>query len=346
MASARILNLMLAPAAGGLESMALYYHRALAAHGAEVLSVGLTGSWFEKAFKDTPDGFAGLKPTSTIDPRQGWALGAVGKRFAPDAVLAHGSRGIALAMPALSRKARVAAVVHNFRARRPVARADLAICVSPGVAESVATRFPAVKLAVVENFAPLARIPPRRAMVHPPRIGTLGRLHQEKGFDLLIEAAAKLRDRGRAFRLTIAGEGPAKAELKALADRLALSDRVDFPGWVSPAERLLAGLDLFVCSSRTESFGLVVIEAMAAGAPVVATDIEGPRALLGEGRYGRLVKPEAPDALAIAIGAALDDPQTTLERAMLAQAEAIAPYDMQAGGDRLWAAINPLLEGR
>ncbi|HZC17408.1 MAG TPA: glycosyltransferase [Caulobacteraceae bacterium] len=346
MASARILNLMLAPAAGGLESMALHYHRALEARGAQVLSAGVFGSWFDRALADTPDAFTGLKPASPVDPRLGWALARVAKDFAPDVVLAHGSRGIALAVPALSRQqARVAAVVHNFRARRPVARADLAICVSPAVGADVQTRFPAARVAVVENFAPLSRTPPRTTG-HPPRIGTLGRLHAEKGFDILIEAAARLRDRGRAFRLTIAGEGPAEADLKALTARLALTDRIDFPGWVTPPDKLLAGLDLFVCSSRTESFGLVVIEAMAAGAPVIATDIEGPRVLLGEGRYGRLVPPEAPDALAIAMGAALDDPQSTLDMARLAQAKAIAPYDMEAGGERLLAAINPLLEGR
>ena len=122
--------------------------------------------------------------------------------------------------------------------------------------------------------------------------------------------------------------------------------QVDFPGWVSPPVRLLSQLDLFVCSSRTESFGLVVIEAMAAGAPVVATDIEGPRILLGEGRYGRLVAPEAPAALAEAMAAALDDPQASLDMARLAQAEAIAAYDMDAGGRRLWTALIALLEGR
>jgi glycosyltransferase involved in cell wall biosynthesis len=183
-------------------------------------------------------------------------------------------------------------------------------------------------------------------MADPPRIGTLGRLHEEKGFDILLHAAARLRDQGRVFRLSLAGEGPAAADLKALTARLGLTTQVDFPGWVSPPERLLAELDLFVCSSRTESFGLVVIEAMAAGAPVIATDIEGPRVLLGEGRYGRLVPPEAPDALADAMAAALDDPNAALEMARLAQAEAIAPYDMEAGGTRLWTALIPLLEGR
>jgi glycosyltransferase involved in cell wall biosynthesis len=347
MASARILNLMLAPAAGGLESMALHYHRALEARGVQVLSVGIAGSWFDQALADRPGGFAGLKPTSPIDPRQGWALARIARQFAPDIVVAHGSRGAALAVAALSRQdARIAAVVHNFRARRAITRTALAICVSPAVGADVRARFPSVPAAVVENFAQLQRTPPRPLMADPPRIGTLGRLHEEKGFDILLQAAARLRDQGRDFRLSIAGEGPAAADLKALTATLGLTTQVDFPGWVSPPERLLAELDLFVCSSRTESFGLVVIEAMAAGAPVIATDIEGPRILLGEGRYGRLVPPEAPDALAEAMAAALDDPNAALERARLAQAEAIAPYDMEAGGMRLWTALIPLLEGR
>ena len=70
------------------------------------------------------------------------------------------------------------------------------------------------------------------------------------------------------------------------------------------------------------------------------------RILLAGGRYGRLVPPEAPDALARAMEAALDDPKASLEMARLAQAEAIAPYDMDAGGTRLWTALMPLLEGR
>lgn len=347
MASPRILNLMLAPAAGGLESMALYYHWAMEAHGAQVLSVGIAGSWFDRGLADKPAAFAGLKAASPIDPRQGWALARIGREFAPDVVLAHGSRGAALALQALSRQpGRIAAVVHNFRARRAVTRADLAICVSPAVGADLQARFPSVPVAVVENFAPLSRTPPRAVVADPPRIGTLGRLHEEKGFDILLDAAAQLRDRGRTFRLTIAGEGPAAGDLKAQTARLGLMAEVDFPGWVSPPEALLSQLDLFVCASRTESFGLVVIEAMAAGAPVVATDIEGPRILLAQGRYGRLAPPEAPAALAEAMVAALDDPKASLDMARLAQAEAIAPYDMDAGGTRLWAAINPLLEGR
>jgi glycosyltransferase involved in cell wall biosynthesis len=303
----------------------------------------MLGSWFDRALADRPAGFEGLAASSPIDPRQGWRLARIARAFAPDVVLAHGSRGAGLAIPALAGQgAPVAAVVHNFRGRRMLKRADLAICVSPAVAADVRARFPATPVAVVENFAPLQRKPPRAAMGDPPHIGALGRLHEEKGFDLLLDAAAKLRDAGRAFRLSIAGEGPAAADLKARSERLGLADRVDFPGWVAPPDRLLAKLDLFVCSSRTESFGLVVVEAMAAGAPVIATDIEGPRDILSHGLYGRLVAPQSPDALARAMAAALDDPQGSLAMAKRAQDEAIAPYDLPAGGERLMRAIAPL----
>jgi glycosyltransferase involved in cell wall biosynthesis len=197
-------------------------------------------------------------------------------------------------------------------------------------------------VAAVANFAPLTRYAPRPAFSEPPLVGSMGRLHPEKGFDLLLGAAGRLAG-PRAVRLAIAGDGPAAGDLKAQAARLSLA--ADFPGWTSPAGPFLAGLDLFVCSSRTEAFGLVVVEAMAAGTPVIAADIEGPRHLLAGGRYGRLVAPESADALADGIAAALDDPHDALAMATLAQAEAVDAYDLPAGAERLWAALAPLLAG-
>jgi glycosyltransferase involved in cell wall biosynthesis len=338
----RILNLMLAAGPGGLESMALHYAQALAGEGAEVLSVGLLGSWFEQAARDAGSAFGGLPAAGPVDPRQGWRLRAIARAFAPDVVVAHGSRGAGVAVPALKGRVPTAVVMHNFRARKVAARADLIIAVSRAVAADLRARYPAAKVAVVENFAPLQIIAPKAAFANPPHIGALGRLHEEKGFDLLLLAAARLRDQRRVFRLTIAGEGPAEGDLKTLAAKLGLADVADFPGWVAPPARLLGAIDLFVCPSRTESFGLVVVEAMAAGAPVVAADIEGPQDILGEGLYGWLTPPEDADALAKAIAQALDDPATTLQTARLAQAEAVAPYGLQAGGRRLMAALEPL----
>jgi len=340
----RILNLMLAATPGGLEAMALNYHRALESKGADVLSVGLEGSWFGGALGDRPAGFASIKPASPLDPRTGWRLRRIAKAFAPDLVVAHGSRGAAVAIPALKgRGAPIAVVMHNFRARPIVARADLVIGVSAVVAADLRARLPAARVGAVDNFAPLMRAAPRSEPHDPLRLGSLGRLHPEKGFDLLVEAAGLLLLRGRSFRLAIAGDGPAAGDLTAQAERLGLGGQVDFPGWTSPAGPFLAGLDLFVCSSRTESFGLVVVEALAAGTPVAATDIEGPRDILARGRYGRLVAPDSAEALANGIAAALDDWPGALAAARLAEAEAVDAYDLPAGAERLWAALTPLL---
>ncbi len=256
-------------------------------------------------------------------------------------VIAHGSRGAAVAIPALAgRGAPIAVVMHNFRARPIVARADLVIGVSEVVAADLRARLPAARVAAVANFAPLMRASPRPAIRRP----AAGRLSGStaRGEGLRPPARAPPASLGGRFRLAIAGDGPAAGDLKAQAARLGLD--VDFPGWTSPAGPFLAGLDLFVCSSRTESFGLVVVEAMAAGTPVVATDIEGPRDILSQGRYGRLVAPESAAALAGGITAALDDPAGALAMARLAQAEAVDAYDLPAGAERLWAALAPLLE--
>jgi len=128
--------------------------------------------------------------------------------------------------------------------------------------------------------------------------------------------------------------------LERQAAALNLTDRVSFPGWVAKSAQALKAMDLFVLSSRVEPFGLVVIEAMAAGIPVISTDIGGPRDILDGGRLGRLVPAGSPRALADAIAAVLADPAAALETARLAQAKAIARYSMAAGSKRLAAALT------
>jgi glycosyltransferase involved in cell wall biosynthesis len=96
---------------------------------------------------------------------------------------------------------------------------------------------------------------------------------------------------------------------------------------------------LFVLSSRVEPFGLVVIEAMAAGAPIVAANIDGPHDILDGGRLGRLVAAGSVQALADGIMGALADPVGALGTARLAQTEALARYSLDAGGARLAAAL-------
>lgn len=333
LAGRRVLNVMLASGRGGLETMAARYGRALAELGAEVANLGDA----DGAMAELP-GFQPFRVRFDGDPFA--AIGFRGLAGRADLVVAHGNRAIGLAThPLARRRAKVAGVVHNFRFKPAVARADLAIAVSGAVAEAVRRARPGLPVEVVENWGPLALGVVRDRRAEPPRVVSYGRLHANKGFDRLIEAAALLRGRGRPLRLTIGGEGPERSTLEALAARL--GEPLECRGWIDPP-RFLAEADLFVLSSRVEPFGLVVAEAMAAGVPVVATAIDGPRDILADGRFGVLAAPDDAAALADAIATALDDP-TRADRARAARDHALATYGEAAGRARLAAALKRLV---
>jgi glycosyltransferase involved in cell wall biosynthesis len=135
-----------------------------------------------------------------------------------------------------------------------------------------------------EPAAPLDRAEfytPDRASL----ILAMGRLHPNKGFDVLLEGLARVPD----AYLWIAGEGPLRRELEAQAQALAVKPRVRFLGWREDASALLAAADLFVCPSRHEPLGNVVIEAWAQSTPVVAADSLGPGTLIEDMDSGVLV---------------------------------------------------------
>lgn len=138
-----------------------------------------------------------------------------------------------------------------------------------------------------------------------PRLLALGRLHADKGFDVLIRALARLPGAS----LLIAGEGPEREALGRLAGELGVADRVFLLGWRADAGALLKAADLFVCSSRSEPLGNVVLEAWSAGCPVIAANADGPGELIAEGSDGLLVPREDEARLAAAMFALLEDPE-------------------------------------
>lgn len=139
-----------------------------------------------------------------------------------------------------------------------------------------------------------------------PVVIGIGRLVPQKGFDLLIEAVAALAD--RSVRLVILGDGPQGAALRTLGDARGLGPRLYMPGHVRDPARWLAHADLFVLSSRWEGFGHVLVEAMACGAPVLATDCPyGPADVLREGESGILVAPGRAEDLSSAMARLLRD---------------------------------------
>ena len=166
--------------------------------------------------------------------------------------------------------------------------------------------WPAARVHYLPNFAsdPAGAVPDRMG-VPPDRklVLALGRLHRNKAFDVLIRALPRLPG----VHAVIAGEGPERPVLEALARAEGVAGRVHLPGWQQDTARLLAACDALACPSRHEPLGNVVVEAFAASRPVVAAAAAGPLELIRPGEDGLLVPLEDAEALATSLGLVLRD---------------------------------------
>ncbi len=171
----------------------------------------------------------------------------------------------------------------------------------------VAQGFPPARVHLLPNFVPDmgGAVPaPLPTPAGAPVVLAMGRLHRNKGFDVLIAAIGRLPG----VHAVIAGEGPERVALQRLASHAGVADRVHFLGWRSDTASLLAACNLLVCSSRHEPLGNVILEAFSARRPVVASMADGPRALIDSGRTGVLVAGENAIALAAGIEGVLARP--------------------------------------
>lgn len=144
-----------------------------------------------------------------------------------------------------------------------------------------------------------------------PRLLCIGRLIDEKGFDLAIDAMPRILDGCPAARLIVAGDGPGRAKLEALASALDIDERVQFVGWVRPDEvpRLMNEVSMVIVPSRwQEVFATVAIQAAQLGRPCIATDRGGMREAVRHGETGLIVPGEDAGAIADAALALIGNP--------------------------------------
>jgi glycosyltransferase involved in cell wall biosynthesis len=191
-------------------------------------------------------------------------------------------------------------------------RSAATIAVSNVLRDDLIANFavPAARAHAIANPAAPEPFPPPLTAAdlaaRPPTIVALGRLVPDKDFVTLLRAFAKLNDKNA--RLVILGEGPERARLEAEARTLGVTARVDMPGFTADVAARLGGARCLALSSRREAFGLVCVEALAHGLPVVATDCGGPGEILAESGLGTLVPVGEIAALADALARALADP--------------------------------------
>ena len=186
------------------------------------------------------------------------------------------------------------------------------------------------------NTAPVIREGPRRLVC-------VARLAQQKGHDILLRALPAVRAAAGPIALTLLGDGPERAALQSLAAALGVAETVRFGGVVPDVAPYLAGAAAFVLPSRYEGMPLALLEAMAAGVPVVASAVPGNRQVVRDGVDGLLVPPEDPQALAAGIVRVLTDRDMAARLAATARISVANRYSVGTMANRTLGVYRSVL---
>ena len=369
----KVLHIQKATGIGGAERHLTALLPALRALGVEVeiaVMVGPGGEQFTGALEEVGLHAIEIRSGADASPATVARLGSLLRRFRPDLVhthLIHADFHGQLAARAL----RVPAVssvhgTHGFYRRLPYRPAARLAGHLPGRVIAIShyvERFlldvglaPADRVRVVHYGIDAARwdrgpgggsgeVRPQPGTVV---VGVASRLFPDKGHDVLVEAVARARERDDRLHLVVAGTGPLQGEIVAAADRR-LGDACTFLGFVDDMPGFMAGCDV-VCFPTLpgfgEGFGLAALEAMAAGRPLVASDLDSLPELVVPGRTGVLVPPGDADALA---GALLDlaaDPGLRTRLGAAARERARTEFTLERMARRTVEVYEESLAGR
>ena len=261
---------------------------------------------------------AAVSSLGAWDPFVVRRLRSVIEDYQPDVAQAHLARAAHLVGKALKRsRLPLLTMTHNYvdpkYYRRvnmflPATQDQAAYLRNNGIAEA--------RMRIIPNFStlPAATLSPDR----PAAIVTMGRFVHKKGFQVLLAALGDLRRRGLALPpVLLGGDGPLRQELERTARQQGVEDVVRFVGWQTDPATFLDRGTLFVLPSLDEPFGIVVLEAMARGLPIIATATQGPREIL-DAASAILVPPGDSAALAQALTQCLSQPAAARDRARCA----------------------------
>ncbi len=232
---------------------------------------------------------------------------------------------------------------------RVLGRLDRRIAVSQACVDGLIGSFPAT-YDVIPNGVDCGRFRPMSAdeaqPEGPSRILFVGRLEPRNALSDVIRAAAQVAASGREFVVQVAGDGPTRAVNERLAKRLGIADRIEWLGLIhDDLPRRYREATVLAAPCTLASFGVILVEALASGTPIVCADNVGFRQVIRDGAPGRFVPMRDPDALAVAIGDVLDD--VTLQREWGARGRQVASerYDWPGVARQVEALYHEIADG-
>ncbi len=325
----RIAQIMLAKDFGGAERFFVDMTLALAARGHQLLAIGdVRGIALSHLRGHANIECKSVRCYGNWDLLARRAVRGHLQHFAPQVVQAHlaraahlgGQAAHALALPTVAKTHNLVDVKYyrDIDMLVPTTAAQAAHLRASGVPEQAIRQIP--------NFSALPTDAATTRFAGAPWIiKSAGRFVPKKGYAALLKAFAQLRKQGVNARLVIGGDGPEAERLRAQTVALGIRDEVAFPGWIDDVAAFLRDAHVFVLPSHDEPFGIVVLEAMACGVPIVTTPTVGPREILDDSSACFAVRDDA-DALTVALAQTLGDYAAAGVRAETALARFRAHY--------------------
>jgi glycosyltransferase involved in cell wall biosynthesis len=367
-----ILQTCFSPAWGGLEMQALETVCSLRGRGHTVLLACPRGSRLAAAARATGADVLELAVSGYVHPLAVGRLTTALWAQAIDLVHCQHSRDLATVVPAVLLSGRPTPVILSkrmgsyIRKRDPLHRFTFAhvarvLAVSDVIRANViaTTPVPPARVITIHDavdasaFAPGAVTSSLRPEFNIPEdaavIGMVGRFSPGKGHEDLLRAARILKEQGRRFVVMVVGEASYGEEehegsIRGLARTLGLNDVVVFTGFRADIPSVMASFTVFAFPSHAESFGVVLIEAMAAGLPVVSTNCDGVVDIVVDGVTGLFVPPGDPGTLAAALGRLLEDPGLRSRLGRAGRQRVLSHFDRPAGIAKLEQVYADVLE--
>ncbi|MDD9841096.1 MAG: glycosyltransferase, partial [Alphaproteobacteria bacterium] len=330
---------------GGIHHMMMVYEKSLAELGCQVTSMGY--KWVQAMQAPPPNNvrrvFLGMF----------WRLAFLFNPFfrhyikrlidEADIVLCHNVSPIKK-MIRTSRKTPIVLIDHSHKVR-PDLNVDFIIALTDAARAQIIKTHPRFatspnRVLLVPNGILNALPQKTKRDFRPPlRLGSLGRFVEKKGFDILIDLLACKGQ--ESTLLTIYGEGEARAALEKRAVQKGVAERVSLPGWTENKAQFFDEIDILCVPSREEPFGLVLLESMAAGVPIITTPTAGSEMIIRDGENGLLVPCDNAPAFGEAIEKLRDKP---LREKIITQARADfeAHYTFAAFSSRLRASLESI----
>jgi glycosyltransferase involved in cell wall biosynthesis len=338
-----IVNIMFSRGGGGIEQAFVDYCEGLRGRGHKITAMVYPGAVVEGQLKALGIATVAMRNLGEWDYFAAYRLRKFLQSLNPDIVIAHANRAYGLARKTVQGLFPLVGIAQNYSTTR-LAKGDAVFATTHDLINFVVQQgVPENRIYHIPNMVRCKELPHRGARHDPPIIGTMGRFVAKKGFDVFIEALRLLKTRGYEFKAILGGTGIEAEALKTQAREAGLTGILSFPGWIENKKEFYTHIDLFILPSLHEPFGIVLLEAFMYGAPVIATDSEGPRDIITPNYDAIIVKKSSAEELADAMAKLLDDPNLADSLAANAFAKTKMKYAIEVVAERIEQACKTIL---